>query len=250
MNNKEFWNSVAWPLAWLLSTVTLMLYIYFPVNFLEYVIKLLDPITFFTLVLAISTVLLWRDTNGLRRLAAKQSEDMERSLQIGKIAAEAARKSADVAERSLELLERPFLFISELSPVADPLGNNKCIWFSLQNYGRFPAIIGFAKIVARITTISEASKEFGFDYNFNLDIPPILAVGEKIPSVEYYFPNAIEWEKLADGRYIPKVGSDEVLLLDVLATYSGGLIKSYVYKERWQYDIGERAFKSISWNMK
>lgn len=252
MKNIKFRNSVAWLSAIVLAIILILYirYLYCSGQLQEFLTKLNDPIAIFTFVLAISTVLLWLDTNGLRRQAAKQSEDMEQSLKIGKIAAEAANKSAEVAEKSLERLERPFLFIYDLTPVdVAPLANNKCIWFTLQNYGRFPAIIGLAKIVARITTNSEASKEMGFDYDSDLKIPPILAVGQTISNIIYYFPSAIEWETLADGRHIPKVKSDEVLLLDVMITYSGGLIKSHILKERWRYDIGERAFKPSSWKM-
>jgi hypothetical protein len=249
MKKKKFRNIVAW--LWVLVLpIILIIRICYPDQLPEYVNKLIEPISIFTLVLAISTVLLWRDTNGLRRLAAKQSKDMENSMRTASTAANAAKKSADVAEQSLEYLERPFVFISNVSKVGTQQNNTyPSISFNISNYGRFPALVGLAKISARIIPNSEEFLELGFDYD-DFDIPPILAIEEKIEGVIYYFPRCIEWEFQRQDKimlFIPKVKINEVFLLDAMIIYSGGLIKSYVYKVRWKYNLGENAFKLISW---
>lgn len=64
-----------------------------------------DPIVAFTLVLAISTVLLWIDTRGLRHLAQRQATDTAHALEIASGAANAAKKSADASLIAL----RPWL---------------------------------------------------------------------------------------------------------------------------------------------
>lgn len=56
-----------------------------------------DPISLFTFILAISTILLWADTRRLRILANQQSTDTKESLIISKQAADAAKISADAA---------------------------------------------------------------------------------------------------------------------------------------------------------
>jgi hypothetical protein len=56
-------------------------------------------IALFTVVLAISTIGLWRQTARLAELAKTQSEDIKASIA-------AAQKSADVAEQALMELER------------------------------------------------------------------------------------------------------------------------------------------------
>lgn len=62
-----------------------------------------DPITAFTLILAISTIFLWFDTRGLRKLGQHQARDTQVALRISRDAANAAKAtihSYRVAERA------------------------------------------------------------------------------------------------------------------------------------------------------
>lgn len=97
----------------------------------------------FTVVLAVSTILLWRSTDKLWRAderqmklieanAAQQSSDMQASVEVARIAAESARKAADVAEHGLITAQRPFVVPGPLTwrPVSDAKGG--IVW---QFYG-------------------------------------------------------------------------------------------------------------------
>jgi hypothetical protein len=86
----------------------------------------------FTVVLAISTIGLWVATRklwdaGERQLklatdtSAAQSLDMKESIAAGKIAAEAASKSADLAEQALIVSQRAI--VSVKTPRGEPLRN-------------------------------------------------------------------------------------------------------------------------------
>ena len=99
-----------------------------------------DPIVAFTLVLAISTVLLWIDTRGLRRLAQRQAADTTKALGIATVAAEAAKKSADASLATL----RPWLSckVKIMEPMTfnetgDPIFRFR---FSVRNVGDTPAM--------------------------------------------------------------------------------------------------------------
>lgn len=91
----------------------------------------------FTFFLTVSTGLLWWQTRRLAEGAETQAKDIKAQILATERLAEAARKSADVAELSLVALERPYMFIK--SGVF--LGKNKCIPFSVVNHGKTPGVI-------------------------------------------------------------------------------------------------------------
>ncbi len=77
-------------------------------------------------------------TLGLKTLGDKQSDDMTRSLGISDRTAQAAEDAANVANRSLIEMERPYIFIS-----ISPYVNTKIYWvhYKIENYGRTPALV-------------------------------------------------------------------------------------------------------------
>ena len=99
-----------------------------------------DPIVAFTLVLAISTILLWIDTRGLRKMAQKQAVDTQDALQIAREASQAAKKSADASLLSL----RPWVSCSV--EVGGPLTFKESgdahvpLQFTMKNVGKTPAM--------------------------------------------------------------------------------------------------------------
>ena len=101
-----------------------------------------DPIELFTLALAVSTIFLWADTNGLRKLALKQSEDMQASLQIARDAANAAVQANDISRDIFVATERPWVTaaIRAGSPLTyDVDGLNVALQLTLKNVGHSPA---------------------------------------------------------------------------------------------------------------
>lgn len=87
-----------------------------------------DPTALFTGVLTLFTGLLFLATCGLWYMAAAQARDMKESIS-------AARQSADAAIRQLTHVERPYLFIFNLSPFqADPETAELFVTYSVGNF--------------------------------------------------------------------------------------------------------------------
>lgn len=104
-----------------------------------------------TVVVAFFTFTLWRSTHGLRQVAEMQSRDLVRSTN-------AAERNADIAERSLVALNRPYVMVGkfdnfpvlhkELDKVDDPMDKRSWLLriefnldYRLENYGRSLATI-------------------------------------------------------------------------------------------------------------
>lgn len=215
-----------------------------------------DPIEWFTLLLFVSTALLWWETFKLRELADKQAVDMRRSLDIAEISAKAAQRSANVAERSLESLEQPFLFVYSLSRIEHNLLDTSSpaqIRFNIANYGRVPAIISSVFMSACCVPVDSEP-----DYPLKYDgLNDVLAVQEKVENLIYRFPSGMFDDTLSmldpnyvtSGDLIPKIKVNEVLYLSLHITYGGILPKLYFYKVLWKYDMSENKFNLVSWNL-
>ncbi len=109
-----------------------------------------DPIVFFTLVLAISTILLWRDTKGLRSVAIRQAKDTREALFIAKQSADAATKSVDDAV----LRDRAYVFIENATcPIPDghmfETENTLQVEYLFHNHGSTAAFLKSWEVDAR-----------------------------------------------------------------------------------------------------
>lgn len=76
--------------------------------------KWADPITWFTLVIAIANIMLWIKTGNLVTEAIRASGIAKESADASKIAANAAKKSAKAAQRTLEVANRPWVLVEKI----------------------------------------------------------------------------------------------------------------------------------------
>lgn len=109
---------------------------------------------FFTFVLCVFTGLLWRSTNKLwlagekqmkviEKNAAQQSIDMKASIKVAEDAAKAAGRSAEVAERTMILNDRPWVGVDLdiVGPLVFTADNCSIkLAMTITNHGRSPAI--------------------------------------------------------------------------------------------------------------
>ena len=110
-----------------------------------------DPITFFTLVLAASTVGLWIVT---WRSEAIQGRHTLKSLSISRRMAKAAQESADIARSALRDVERPYIIVEAIRIIERKIigfgsGEERSLVtyeFDLKNFGRTPAIVRFVNL--------------------------------------------------------------------------------------------------------
>lgn len=106
-----------------------------------------DPVVTFTVVLAISTILLWWETRGLRLAAKGQAKDTKDALTIARDAADAAKQSADLAVSEFSASHRAWVRVdagldtqAQSSPAKfDQSGLYVALIFNLKNFGSVPA---------------------------------------------------------------------------------------------------------------
>ncbi|MGO9234793.1 MAG: hypothetical protein ACLP4V_12210 [Methylocella sp.] len=103
-----------------------------------------DPVAFFTFWLVVFTAV-------LSVVAVLQIKFLTRAENIATAPAEAAKQSANVAERTLTELERPYIFVDIPKFVPSQFeGRPPVVQYILKNHGRTPAIVRWLKAQARV----------------------------------------------------------------------------------------------------
>lgn len=110
-----------------------------------------DPISLFTFVLAISTILLWLDTKGLRKLGIEGASGSKAAFVVATTAANAAKESAEAAKKTVETMEaiaqrelRAYVHIHQVSVEAWDVNVPTKIHVIFRNSGKTPAYDVFA----------------------------------------------------------------------------------------------------------
>lgn len=184
----------------------------------------------YTGLLFFATLGLMVATLGLWRLAIRQAKDMRESLAIASKSAEAAKSSADVAQRVFGQLERPYVFTSGISQLLEDSGKLQVV-FSISNLGRSPAFIDelWAELFIVPNPIAKVVANLYFK-NAVHKMGDVLAAGEKIENIVCYMkPDAVE--HLAEIR-----NRDTYLILKVTVMYIDIFRHSHVSNFHWLYD--------------
>jgi hypothetical protein len=218
-----------------------------------------DPVAFYTLVLSIFTAV-------LAVVAIVQIRFLARADETAGISAEAARKSADVAEKILVDAERPYIFVfgvSYFKAVREQDGRLiPSIEYSVANYGKMPAIVDYVTV------------DFFFDDADELIFPetdwisdsqivksPVFRPGElrqkitckldRFDSIDsddlskitfaYFnidhsgYPHRVPWAS-------PQIPGKRTLKFKVVINYSGPFTKGHETSACWTYYQGSEVF--------
>jgi hypothetical protein len=200
----------------------------------------IDPTALFTLGLVIVGsvqvgLFIWQ-----LRLIRESLRDTEEAARVGGIAAAAATKQARIAEDNLAKLERPYIFVFNVSTLdckeiedIEETGHLLKITFSVANYGKIPAIIKCAQV--DLNAGPEPASPPPVNAHHNLAASPILAAGEVRHNLE-------EWLKW-DGEvwndeyndFFPELGNDG-LFFWVIINYRGPFSDQHETRACWRYN--------------
>lgn len=163
---------------------------------------------FFTFALTVSTILLWFST----------------------------RESVKFARRSLSDLERPYIFVHEISSLQRAEYDFAVIKYSVGNYGKLPAVIERLSVgmwSGETTSMTEMRDAF---VNDPAIIRGIFPAGFSQSDVVYDIENLDIRGSNPEYLY-PSDAIQEALFFRVIINYSGPFTKGHVTSCCWQYDI-------------
>jgi hypothetical protein len=205
-----------------------------------------DPVAAFTLGL----VLVGLAQAGLfyvqLRLIRISLDDAKIAADAAADAANAAARQAHVAEETLAKIERPYLFIFNISALSiDDIESAEEEYtllratYSIANYGKIPAIIKNAMISFSVFTepLAPARLEIGH----SLISSPILAPGETRHGIEETFrwDGDISYDEWG-GRF-PALGNDELWFWAIIA-YRGPFTDQHEMRVCLRYDSATNRF--------
>jgi hypothetical protein len=194
-----------------------------------------------TVFIAIFTFTLWWATKGLVGAAKIQSDDMKRSIVASEISATAASAQAEVARKALTDIERPYLFIFNVSRLTiedffnmdeGEVGHTLKASYDVANHGKIPAIIESLRF--NLSVFTDPLDPNVADYNHPLVITPVLAAGERRADI----PVDIGWGDMGTDEYgntVPNFGQ-HTLFLRVVIGYRGPFTRGHETSIGLRYD--------------
>jgi hypothetical protein len=174
------------------------------------------------------------------RLIRDSLDDAKQAADAAAEAAAAATRQAKVAEDSLNKLERPYIFIFNLSRLdvdemdEDADGVLLSVTYSVANYGKIPAIIKYAQAILAVG--EEPPLPDRLPESRTLVAAPIFAAGEARHEIaqRYVWLGGSEFDE--DGATIPSIPTGSVLFLWIIITYRGPFTDQHETRACWIYN--------------
>jgi hypothetical protein len=199
----------------------------------------------FNLCLVVFNGLLWWSTDGLWVIANRQSDDLKRSVA-------AAERQAKVSEDAFTKLERPYVYIFEISPFMfdrkAPLSGSSLVFigYSVANYGKTPAIIKHASgILHSVDYRTATGPDFPlpFAYDHPLITSPIIATNEIRTNIrENVASSSVEFVLDEHNNPIPKATAYQDVFLWIIISYKGPFTDHHEISGCWRWDSADCRF--------
>jgi hypothetical protein len=179
--------------------------------------------------------------------AAEQAAFIARSVAAAADAAAASRRHAVTAERALEELERPYLFVfgvKYLKIDAERAGElEPFVEYTVANYGKTPAIVENIGAGFEAANGAEAPAPFQVEDANPLVVAPILAPQEKRGPVKHYYPtdgSVPDFKFIGSGAFssfaVLETKANEDILFRVVIEYRGPSGNAHKTGACWAYD--------------
>jgi hypothetical protein len=197
----------------------------------------------YTGLLFLATLGLMVATAGLWYFAVKQSRDMRESLAVAAKSSDAAKSSADVANRTFTQIERPYVFVAGIGKLLVPTEPDQRlhVMFGISNLGRTPAFVSelYAELYVLPNPIAEKVKNLPFS-NAVHRMGDVLASGEKLGDIVCFAraDASLQLEKIKTrGTY---------LIFKVAIIYSDIFGGQHYSNLHWLYDPDRDYFSSYT----
>jgi hypothetical protein len=166
---------------------------------------------------------------------------MKRSIIASEKSAQAAGVQADVAKKALADIERPYLFVFNVSGIKideafdieeGEIYNWLQVSYSVANHGKIPAIIKFAQ--AGLSVFTEPLKPPRLEYDHSLIVSPILAAGEVRKDIQ----ENLQWNEFTSTEHeqTAPVFGDNDLWFWIIIAYRGPFSDQHETRVCWRYD--------------
>jgi hypothetical protein len=167
-----------------------------------------------------------------RRSAAIQSRDMQASIAV-------ANRSADISERTLVGIERPWLFVNLHSHLGGEVGDYKIPFarFDISNHGRMPGIIEGCWITLGGGNLHPDSPILRDEFH------GAIGPNEKMENRTVDCPDGREYDLVVDlgnekTHPAPRIGPDEEFFFYIRLEYTDIEGRPHHSSFCWRYDRG------------
>ncbi|HUZ62165.1 MAG TPA: hypothetical protein VMU82_00470 [Acetobacteraceae bacterium] len=177
-------------------------------------------------VTAVATVFIGVFTCVLARVTRRQGKLTEGAVK-------AASRSADIAEKALTDLERPYLYILCDGTFAYE-GESLYVGYDVVNHGKSAAIV--EDVVDNLAPSHTGEPEAGlhFEYTHPLSLRRVLGPGEHRHAIRVKPPGNLGIRKLPSGEFTIETTDDVFLSIQIL--YRGPFTKGHETRATWRLE--------------
>jgi hypothetical protein len=185
------------------------------------------------------------------KLIRRSLTDAEKAADAAEGAASAAKIQADIAQKTLTNVQRPYVFIFDISRLMtrdDVSALTPFVEYDAANFGQTPAIIENVGAGFHEGTLPDVPVRVDEDHN--LFVSPILAPGERRKDLKELLPEAFIGENLgvivdqerSTTHPIPKIANNEELFFRVIVYYRGPFSDGHKTSATWIYHRAQDRF--------
>ena len=173
------------------------------------------------------------------------------SLDDATVVSSATTRQARVAEDTLNKIERPYLFVFNVSSLKvvrwddytdGSSGTRLCVTYSVANYGKLPAIIEDMQV--SLSVFADPLPPANYDFDHPLAVSAVLVPGEPRNDLE----EGLQWDDVELNDYEgdrPNFGGKH-LFFWVVIRYRGTFSMGHATRACWRYD--ERTGRFVEFN--
>lgn len=215
----------------------------------DFKVKIDQALVNYTKWLAIFTSLLFAATAALcwftfklsrdaKNASDRQSSEMQKVLAISQESADAAKKSAEIAGCALTDVERPYIFVSDVS--WDWITNDRTrVMCTVANYGKLPGIIQDVRAIISITSDGTPEIPKRVDDSNALLVDPIIAAGEARQNICFVCSESVVPRSFFENQ------GNEALFFWVIISYRGPFTKEHESSFCWRLSFDMKSYMTF-----
>jgi hypothetical protein len=192
----------------------------------------------FTIVLAISTIGLWRSTKKLWEAGEKQIAVAAFAANSSEQSARAAHRAAETAKDAFTKLERPYVYVFDVNRFVLSSDGIGCVQYKVANYGKTPATIELVENNVSFNSegpIDPIVADYRDDPEHPLLKRPILGFNFE-ETVRINAPGNLNFIATEGREVVPKPRESDEVFVWVRISYRGPFTTGHQTSACWRYD--------------
>jgi hypothetical protein len=167
----------------------------------------------------------------------RQLNHMREGMRDAATVARATQVSADIADKTFQRIQRPYIFISGIGAIThDGFDDKSFVEYSVVNHGQIPAVIEDVQTSFACLPQDFPDPTLQAELDHELFVHDVVGAGKRRPRIKVFAPEGMRWVYEARQRMAPMVEPNEYLFVRVVIKYRGPFTSGHETSACWKYD--------------